>query len=565
MMFIPSTVTHGTSLGVACLIFLYQFKNALGLPGFIVRQSVLEYMYHCFELIPKTNPWSLIMFVISFTGLYLAGRYKPALPHTVIVGVAGVLVGFILKMSLSPETFVSSIDTIYSRYGDLRTSLFQAPVWKDNFWSLSLIGYIFELSFIVLIESYSSARMTYDNSGLHFSQQHEVLGLAVANLVAGATGGFVVSSGISRAMMNISNGATSRTSGVVHLVALLLLGVALTPVVDLMPMPMIAAMQYISAIRQINFEAFSLYWRTNKHAFAVGIASAFFCVVVAPFVGLLLGIVMSMMLFSYELGKGSVEVTIKRRAHQSVSVRHSETPDLPRRATTAARVVTRMRDIFERQAPLIVYRLTGALTFVNAVAHVENLKNMAKPTTNLIINMRYLFSIDFDGTQALAKVMTHLDNNLGRPVVLCCVNHFIKEHLEDQSWFAEKVRRNRFILRPRDPTHSFTCICRCLATWFSKRKLRLCRRSMKSHRGTKVPSLLLLRPRRSIRRAVTTQSRNCPTRLVTPFSRHKFCLLCCVEPLKSKLSPMRNLQDLLVNLTRSVKVLTMRRWFLWTR
>lgn len=240
-------------------------------------------------------------------------------------------------------------------------------------------------------------------------------------------------------MMNISNGATSRTSGVVHLIALLLLGVFLIPIVDLMPMPMIAAMQYLSAIRQINVEAFTLYWRTNKHAFAVGIASAFFCTVVAPFVGLLLGIVMSMMLFSYELGKGSVEVTIKRRPHQSAGVRHSETPDIPRRSTTAARVVTRMRDVFEKQSPLIVYRLTGALTFVNAVAHVENLKNIAKPSSNIIINMRYLFSIDFDGSQALSKIMTHMDNVMNRPVVLCCVNHFIREHLEEQNWFLDKL------------------------------------------------------------------------------------------------------------------------------
>lgn len=182
-MFIPSTVTHGTSLGVACLIFLYQFKNALGLPGFVVRQSVLEYMYHCFELLPQTNIWSVIMFVTTFAALYVGGRYRPTLPFTVIVGIAGVLVGFTLKMVLSPEVFVSQIDTLYSRYGDLRTDVFQAPKWKSEFWSLSLIGYILELSFIVLIESYSSARMTYDHSGLHFSQQHEVLGLAVASIL----------------------------------------------------------------------------------------------------------------------------------------------------------------------------------------------------------------------------------------------------------------------------------------------------------------------------------------------------------------------------------------------
>lgn len=181
--FIPSTVTNGTSLGVACLIFLYQFKNALGLPGFVVRQSVLEYLYHCFELIPKTNVWSLLMFSVTFSGLWLAMRYRPTLPHTVIVSIAGVAVGFTLKMILPADTFVSSIDTIYSRYGDLTTSLFDAPQWKSNFWSLSLIGYIFEITFIVLIESYSSAKMTYDHSGLHFSQQHEVLGLSIASIL----------------------------------------------------------------------------------------------------------------------------------------------------------------------------------------------------------------------------------------------------------------------------------------------------------------------------------------------------------------------------------------------
>jgi MFS superfamily sulfate permease-like transporter len=171
------------------------------------------------------------------------------------------------------------------------------------------------------------------------------------------------------------------------------------------------------------------------------------CVVLSPFLAMLLGIVISMMMFAYDIGKGSVEVSIQRPVEKVPQIREGRigggTPDLPRRATTMGRVLHTHREAFHEAAhSTIVYRLTGALTFINAVAHMENLKRIAKPGVTVIINVRYLYSLDYDGTNAFFKMINQLDTILKTPVFLCGVNTFLRQHLEEEDWFQKLEEAN---------------------------------------------------------------------------------------------------------------------------
>jgi len=145
--------------------------------------------------------------------------------------------------------------------------------------------------------------MAYDVTGRQFSKTHEIFALGMANLVVGTAGGLPVSCGIPRTMLSIANGARSRASGLIHSLLLLIFAYVLLPAMQLMPVAIICSLQVSSAIRSINTDALKALYRLSKPAFFTTCCVALMCVALTPFVGMLIGIIASMMLFSNELSK----------------------------------------------------------------------------------------------------------------------------------------------------------------------------------------------------------------------------------------------------------------------
>jgi MFS superfamily sulfate permease-like transporter len=99
------------------------------------------------------------------------------------------------------------------------------------------------------------------------AKSHEVFALSLANVLAGALGGMPSSCGTARTMLNIQNGAHSRAAGLVNALCLIILAYAFAPAVSLLPVPIMASMQALTGIRQINAALFAQYWKSNKTAF----------------------------------------------------------------------------------------------------------------------------------------------------------------------------------------------------------------------------------------------------------------------------------------------------------
>lgn len=88
---------------------------------------------------------------------------------------------------------------------------------------------------------------------------------------------------------------------------------------------------------------------------------------------------------------------------------------------------------------VVVYRVSGVLTYVNAIAHAENLRKITqRPKCTVVLDLRYLYYVDMDGLTALKDIVATLDKHKVT-TFLCGANEFLLPKLTTLDWFRKKV------------------------------------------------------------------------------------------------------------------------------
>jgi MFS superfamily sulfate permease-like transporter len=122
------------------------------------------------------------------------------------------------------------------------------------------------------------------------------------------------------------------------------------------------------------------------------------------------------------LAKGHTELTIHHGDRSSVRVPHTQLCQL------------------ESHGCVTVVRLSGELTYFNAQAHAQTLKQLRCPA--VVLSLRNLYYVDPDGVEELGE-MIHETEVAGRQVVLAGVCDTVRSMLVQVPWFQRLEREGR--------------------------------------------------------------------------------------------------------------------------
>jgi SulP family sulfate permease len=498
--FVPSMVTHGVTLGTSALVIIYQLKFALGLAGNIHASSVPYYILEmCQTALTSTNWRAVIMFMVALSISYSILRWGRGFSIAYALVPLGIITGWLLDYFLNNQTREHPyIETLGTRYGHVEFHPFLLTHWQRALFNWEVIGKSMEVAFICVMESYSTSQMTYEITGKRFSKNHEMFSLATANFVSGLFGGMPTSVGVTRTLLNIRSGATSRAAGLVNGLLLLLFSITMTSWLRWFPLPVVACLQIVSAWRSVDVAVWTKAWTEARLSTATSFLTALLCVAINPFIGLLIGIIISMSIFSRQLSKGHSELTVKTKVHRlqterdpsgssislnaalrrSSNLAHSPstilpihtapTPprlsrfrptlsasytDLPASRTLSIRnAVAQLQPILgetpeeasEVRYNVVVYRISGVMTFINAHTHFETLKSITgnKGVTCLILNVRFLYYVDYDGKTVLRNLMEYVDSRLKIPTYLVGVTTDLAKGIKKDAWYKAKKKEN---------------------------------------------------------------------------------------------------------------------------
>lgn len=418
IVFIPSSVVHGFTLGVALIIGLNQLNFALGIQGLPSHESLIMNLAETFKHIGSTDIPTFILFLGGLGLLFLVLRLAPTLPGPVILAILGIGLGYASESGIIALKF----QTLLDKFGSFETEIVKIPSFTLPPMRVQFLNILLTTTIVAILETILSAKIadTMAKARHAFDQRREVLGLAIANLASGIMGGLPATGVLARTALNVKTGATSRLASGMNTIFLLILTLILFKGFQYLPLATVASILVYVSIRMVGLEHYSDLFTFDKTMFGLSIVVGVLTVVVDPLVAILLGSTVSMLLFLRQLSRGQSEITIHRDRRLVSRVSHQRLHDL------------------DDHGDVTVYRFAGELTYFNGASHRHNILSLRSCHT-IILSLRNLFYIDLDGLRTLEGIHKEAVR-LGKRTIITGAGESILPSLRKSEWFEEETK-----------------------------------------------------------------------------------------------------------------------------
>lgn len=243
--YIPGPVILGFTSGIGALIAIGQVKDFFGLTGDMPADAIGR-VAALVPMFASLNLAALAVGLVTLGTIVGLKRWQPAWPGLLIAVVAGSAAVWLLGLP---------VETVGTRFGGIPSSL-PAPVLPDLSWHMitQVIGPAFTMAFLIGVESLLSAVAADTIAGSRHRSNMEVVAQGVANMASPMFGGLPATGVIARTGTNISAGAKTQVSGVLHAVFVLVFILLLAPMASYLALPCLAAVLLHVAWRLIDLE-----------------------------------------------------------------------------------------------------------------------------------------------------------------------------------------------------------------------------------------------------------------------------------------------------------------------
>ncbi len=397
--FIPGSALHGFILGVSITLILNQLHSILGLATPTGHLSLIQRTLHALHHVADASPPSLYIFLATLACLIVCAGYFPRLPGTIIVTPLGIATGYLCNHHLIPW----QLQTLGSKFSSITPSILQLPTFH---WRADYCFPVVVIAIVALLETLISAKIADGLTKTKHNKRKEVIGLGLANIITGLCGGIPVTAVLARTALNIKSGCSDKISATIASACMLLVAFFCLPLFVYLPLTVMAAILIFIAGRLLEAEHFFLLFKYDRASFLVALLVAFITIYEDPLIGILLGVVLSMLMFMTKLSIGYHEI---RRETADLEPLSSPIPTLEKTLT---------------------YTVKGPLVYINAQTHLARLEKEIPLYQNIILDLHDVYFIDIDGVEALNAIVG-LGQHKGVSVRIIhpnpIIRHFIKQ------------------------------------------------------------------------------------------------------------------------------------------
>lgn len=425
LIFIPSSVIHGFTLGVALIITLNHLKYAFGLTNLPKHDKLIENFW---EVIININNLSLIVFIIFiifFFALQLLRKLLPTIPGTIILTPIGIFLGY-----LSTNNLLSfKLQTLGQIFGEIKPTLIKIP---DFVFTKYLISSSIVVAFIAILETMLSAKIADAMTKTKSNTRYEMFGLGLANIASGLAGGIPATAALARTALNIRSGATNKISATVSSVCIAIFSFLFLSYFRFLPMCVVAAILTSVAFNMIERENFKRLYLHDKTNFFVSIVVALVTIYEDPIIGILSGTIIALLVL---VNKMSISYYSIIKHERSVA-----RDNLTRDNLTKSSNISSLQDA---QNHILIYSIKGKLVYINTQGHLLNFENNFQEYNFVILNLSDIYYIDLDGVDAIEEIID-LTEQRAKKIVIVCPSDYIESMLNFSKKF-KKLKNNNLV------------------------------------------------------------------------------------------------------------------------
>lgn len=384
--FIPYPIIVGFTAGIAITIFSTQINDLFGLG---LTQLPGDFLGKWGRYLGAFTNVSLLPFLFGIASILIIAftpRLSKKIPGSLVAIVLLSLLAFLLKHFAHLE----GLECIGDRY-TIQTTL-PRPVFPTL--SIETVRELFPSAFTIAllgaIESLLSASVADGVTGDRHRSNTELIAQGAANLVVPIFGGIPVTGAIARTMTNINNGGKTPVAGLIHAIVLLLLLLFLGPLMDYIPMAVLAGVLVIVSYNMSGWRSIVGILRGPRADIAVMVVTFALTVLLDLTVAIEIGLLLAMLMFM-------------RRMIESVHIKVSE--DTLHLDLEEQKHNTLQHECINIPKGVEVYEIEGPFFFGIANQFEEAVTAVGRTSRVRIVRMRFVSFMDSTGLHNLTNLV----------------------------------------------------------------------------------------------------------------------------------------------------------------
>lgn len=392
------SVISGFISASGIIIALSQLKHIFGIEAH--GDNIVTQLLSMMENIGQFKPTTFVIGVSVVAFLLLARRYAKR---------------FFIMLNV-PETSAASLAKTAPILGVL-SSLALVYAYDLQFHGVAITGHIpaglpslgftlpplelirdlalpaLVISIIGYVESISVGKTLGAKRREKVQPNQELIGLGAANIASGVSGGFPVTGGFSRSVVNFDAGAVTQLASIMTAIGIMIASLLFTPMLYFLPKATLAATIIVAVTTLIDFSILKKTWRFSRSDFYAVFATIVITLLLGVEVGVASGVGLSIALHLYRTSKPHVaEVGLIKDTEHFRNVKRYQVQTSP---------------------TLLCLRPDESLFFANAAFledHILDTINQRQEIAHVIIQCSAVNEIDFSALEMLETINSQLDN-----------------------------------------------------------------------------------------------------------------------------------------------------------
>ena len=176
------------------------------------------------------------------------------------------------------------------------------PLWDLALWQALAVPALL-ISVVGFVESVSVGQTLAAKRRQRIEPDQELVALGASNLSAAFTGGFPVTGGFARSVVNFDAGAQTPAAGVYTAVGIMLASLFLTPALYYLPQATLAATIIVAVLSLVDLGILKRTWAYSRTDFVAVLSTLLMTLAQGVEVGLMVGVAVSLGLFLYRTSR----------------------------------------------------------------------------------------------------------------------------------------------------------------------------------------------------------------------------------------------------------------------
>lgn len=294
--YVPYPVISGFMSGIGAIIILLQLNPLIGVT---FEGSPIKSLFHFFVSLPSVHGESLILAAVTLLIVFFTPKkISTKIPSPLIALVVGTVVAVLMNFDVKT---IGEIPAAFPAFNFPLIGLDALETVLPLAFTLALLGSIDSLLTSLVADSLTKTK--------HDSNR-ELFGQGLGNMAAALFGGLAGAGATMRTVVNIKSGGTSRLSGVVHSVFLVLAVLCFAPIASKIPLAVLAGILVKVGFDIIDYKFLKVLKCAPKSDLAVMLFVFAITVLDDLIFAVGVGIVLSSVLFAAKIAK-EMSVNIK--------------------------------------------------------------------------------------------------------------------------------------------------------------------------------------------------------------------------------------------------------------